>query len=54
MGLIIGFLAGIGLLFSGNKLIGTFVAIASSGLILKGYKDIKDLKNQVIWNNFIL
>ena len=43
---IIGFLAGIGLLFSGNKLIGIFGSIASAGLIFKGYKDMKALKNQ--------
>ncbi len=42
---IIGFLAGIGLLFSGNKLIGIFGSMASAGLALKGYKDLKELKS---------
>jgi hypothetical protein len=43
---ILGFLAGIGLLFSGNRLIGIFGSLASAGLILKGYKDMKEVKNQ--------
>lgn len=43
---ILGFLAGIGLLFSGNRLIGIFGSIASAGLILKGYKEMKEVKNQ--------
>lgn len=43
---ILGLLAGIGLLFSKNYLIGIFGSVASSGLILKGYKDIKEAKKQ--------
>jgi len=43
---ILGLLAGIGLLFSKNYLIGIFGSIASSGLILKGYKDMQEAKKQ--------
>ena len=43
---ILGFLAGIGLLFSDSKLIGVFGAIASAGLIIKSYTELKKLKNQ--------
>ncbi len=43
---ILGLLAGIGLLFSKNYLIGIFGSIASSGLILKGYKDMKETKKE--------
>lgn len=43
---ILGLLAGIGLVFSKSYLIGIFGSIASSGLILKGYKDMKEAKNQ--------
>lgn len=43
---IIGFLAGVGLLFSGNKPIGIFGSLASAGLIVKGFKDMKESKSQ--------
>ncbi len=43
---ILGFLAGIGLLFSDSKFIGVFGAIASAGLVIKSYSDKKKLKNQ--------
>ncbi len=43
---IMGFLAGIGLLFSDSKLIGVFGAVASAGLIIKSYTELKKLKNQ--------
>ncbi len=42
---IMGFLAGIGLLLGGNRLIGIFGSIASAVLVFKGYKDLKELKN---------
>ena len=42
---ILGFLAGIGLMFGENKLIGIFGSIASAGLAYKGYKELKESKN---------
>ena len=38
---VLGFLAGIVLLFSGNMMIGAFGAIASAGVAIKGYSDLK-------------
>ena len=44
---ILGFLAGMGLMFSENWFIGIFGSIASAGLAYKGYQETKELKN---WN----
>lgn len=41
---IIGFIAGIGLLFTENWFIGLFGAIASAGIAYKGYQDSKNAK----------
>lgn len=43
---ILGFLAGVGLLLSGNRFMGIFGSLASAGLIFKGYKDMKEAKHQ--------
>lgn len=42
---ILGFLAGIGLIFSENWMIGIFGSIASAGIAYKGYQDRKESKN---------
>tara|TARA_R110000782_G_scaffold35288_3_gene84349 strand:- start:69 stop:245 length:177 start_codon:yes stop_codon:yes gene_type:complete len=42
---ILGFLAGMGLMFSENWFIGIFGSIASAGLAYKGYQETKELKN---------
>ncbi|MCE2612790.1 hypothetical protein LVD13_07385 [Flavobacteriaceae bacterium D16] len=42
---VIGFVAGIGLLFTESWFIGVFGAIASAGLAYKGYQDSKESKN---------
>ena len=42
---ILGFLAGMGLMFSENWFIGIFGSIASDGLAYKGYQETKELKN---------
>ncbi len=39
---IIGLIAGIFLIFSGNNLIGIFGSIASAGIAIKGYTDLKN------------
>lgn len=41
---ILGFIAGIALLFGENKFIGIAGSVASAGLIIKGLKDRKALK----------
>lgn len=43
---ILGLLAGIGLLFTGNLLIGVFGSIASAALIFKGVKEMKESQDQ--------
>ena len=40
----IGMIAGIALIFMGQKLVGVFGAIASAGLAFKGFKTIKESK----------
>lgn len=48
LGLIIGtlgFMAGIGLLFTESWLIGIFGSIASAGIAYKGYQDSRESKN---------
>jgi ABC-type transport system involved in cytochrome bd biosynthesis fused ATPase/permease subunit len=48
LGLIIGtlgFIAGIGLLFTESWLIGIFGSIASAGIAYKGYQDSRESKN---------
>ena len=42
---IMGFLAGIGLMFTESWLIGIFGSIASAGVAYKGYQDSKAAKN---------
>lgn len=42
---ILGFIAGIGLLFTESWLIGIFGSIASAGLAYKGYQDSRESKN---------
>lgn len=42
---IIGFIAGIGLLFTESWLIGSFGSIASAGIAYKGYQDSRESKN---------
>lgn len=42
---IIGFIAGIGLLFTESWLIGIFGSIASAGIAYKSYQDSKDIKD---------
>jgi len=42
---IIGFIAGIGLLFTDSWLIGIFGSIASAGIAYKGYQDSREQKN---------
>ena len=42
---ILGFLTGMGLMFSENWFIGIFGSIASAGLAYKGYQETKELKN---------
>ena len=42
---IVGFIAGISLLFGESWLIGIFGSIASAGLVYKGYQDSKRLKS---------
>ena len=41
---IIGFLAGIGLMFTESWFIGVFGSIASAGLAIKGFQDLKKQK----------
>jgi hypothetical protein len=42
---ILGFIAGIALLFGKNWFIGIFGSIASAGIAYKGYRDLKEQKN---------
>lgn len=42
---VLGFLAGIGLMFGESWFIGIFGSIASAGLAYKGYQDSKEFKN---------
>ena len=41
----LGFIAGIGLLFTKSWLIGIFGSIASAGIAYKGYQDSRELKD---------
>lgn len=41
----LGFIAGIGLLFTESWLIGIFGSIASAGIAYKGYQDSRELKD---------
>ena len=41
---IVGFIAGIWLMFEGNSIIGIFGLIASAAIAYKGYQDAKDSK----------
>ncbi len=47
---VIGFLAGIGLLFSESWMIGVFGSIASAGIAIKSYQDRKTLKEALQQN----
>lgn len=45
---ILGFVAGIGLLFTESWFIGIFGSIASAGIAYKGYQDLKAAKKETI------